>query len=242
MLEVSTISPSTDCIRAFDVDKKGNIIYGGTCDSSSIYRIRKTNGGLFNVNSDRFDYGSYWCGLDGNFYYASLNKTIKKYVIDNAFNITQSDYGSKVFYLTNNAGYKFSLKNYIYIVSESNKICEVYNPSETPREVVFEKLNVSNVTNATSTDNYYFLSGSDSSSKTFLIRVNPEDDSYIHLLPQNEYDVYSFTASEENGVIFNALRMSDGKKVIGKVGINGGAVKMIDEESDVKISYLERIN
>lgn len=36
--------------------------------------------------------------------------------------------------------------------------------------------------------------------------------------------------------------MSDGKKVIGKVGINGGAVTILDEESNAKISYLERIN
>lgn len=36
--------------------------------------------------------------------------------------------------------------------------------------------------------------------------------------------------------------MSDGKKIIGKVGIDGGDVTIIDEESDVEITYLQRIN
>ena len=61
-------------------------------------------------------------------------------------------------------------------------------------------------------------------------------------MPDNNYEVYTFTASETDGITFNALRMSDGKKIIGKVGINGGAVTVIDEESDAQISYLERIN
>ena len=57
-----------------------------------------------------------------------------------------------------------------------------------------------------------------------------------------ENNVFSFTASETDGITFNALRMSDGKKIIGKVGIDGGDVTIIDEESDVEITYLERIN
>lgn len=84
--------------------------------------------------------------------------------------------------------------------------------------------------------------GVDSHGNNFLVQVNPINDSYEHLLPQGVYDVYSFTASETDGITFNALRMSDGKKIIGKVGIDGGDVTIIDEESDVEITYLERIN
>ena len=64
----------------------------------------------------------------------------------------------------------------------------------------------------------------------------------VGYLSNNDYEVYTFTASETDGITFNALRMSDGKKIIGKVGINGGAVTVIDEESNMQINYLERIN
>ena len=36
--------------------------------------------------------------------------------------------------------------------------------------------------------------------------------------------------------------MSDGKRVIGKVDIDSNNLNMIDEENDVEIIYLEKIN
>jgi len=36
--------------------------------------------------------------------------------------------------------------------------------------------------------------------------------------------------------------MSDGKKVLGQVGLDGGAVRILDEEGDAEITYLQRIN
>ena len=261
-LQSTTVSASTDRVSKFDVDWNGNIIYEGslaesTSSPASVRRLKKLNGGLVNLG----DMSSYWIGLDGCIYYCSptihsweydpetgacINSNygypIKKITVDSSFNVSEEIYGyltSGIFSYT--SSYKIDLKNKIYIISGAS-ICEVYNEAGKPRNVLLEALHIKSIASASSSENYYYIMGSDSSNNTFLVRVNPEDDSYIHLLPQNEYDVYSFTASEENGVIFNALRMSDGKKVIGKVGINGGAVKMIDEESDVKISYLERIN
>lgn len=130
----------------------------------------------------------------------------------------------------------------IYIISSSGEICEVYNQSGNPRKVSLAGLEIKTVLDVVSSEHYYYIAGSDKNNNTFLVKINPVDDSYKHLLPLNDYDVYAFTASESDGVIFNALRMSDGKKVIGKVGINGGKITMIDEESNVQVTYLERIN
>jgi hypothetical protein len=123
-----------------------------------------------------------------------------------------------------------------------NSISEVYNPSANPRYVSLAGLTLNSVTAVNSTENFYYIAGTDNSSNTILIKVNPEDDSWTNLLPDNNYEVYTFTASETDGITFNALGMSDGKKIIGKVGINGGEVSVIGEESDAQISYLERIN
>lgn len=257
-----TVSPSTDSVYVFDVDKDGNIIYNGysaSDTSQGIKRIRKANGGLKNVDSI-YNY-NYWVGLDGCIYYLddyqsggwnsttqqyeNSGYTIKKVTIDADYNVSESDYGL----LSNNniyrsSSYKIEIKNRIIIVTtnSSGNIFEVYNQSASPRNFSYAGLTLKSVTAVNSTENFYYIAGTDNSGNTILIKVNPEDDSWTNLLPDNNYEVYTFTASETDGITFNALRMSDGKKIIGKVGINGGAVTVIDEESNAQISYLERIN
>lgn len=244
-LSSQVVSASTDYVTGFDVDANGNLIYTGQIISDnnntsmpSFIRIRKNNGGLKNINDCK---GTYWSGLDGNIYYYGNQQNegypIKKISIDEEYNISESVYG---FLQNTTSGYKLELKNRILMID--NSISEVYNPSANPRYVSLAGLTLKTVTAANSTENFYYIAGTDSSNNTILIKVNPEDDSWTNLLPDNNYEVYTFTASETDGITFNALRMSDGKKIIGKVGINGGAVTVIDEESNAQISYLERIN
>lgn len=133
------------------------------------------------------------------------------------------------------------MKDKIYIIRDS-LISEVYNSNNSPRKVSLTSLQLKSVTAVTSSENYYYVAGLTSTNETVLLKINPDNDSFNHILPENEYEVFSFTASETDGITFNALRMSDGKKIIGQVGINGGEVKILDEESDVEITYLERIN
>ena len=257
ILSAVPVSPSTDSIDFFDVDWNGNLIYDGclTSDMSNrIRRLRKVNGGLLNLSRDS---SAYWIDLDGYICYLGENReaeydtetdsytyyglTIKKLIVDSVYNVTDEVYGyiGGIFWQMNS--YELVLKDRIVIICDG--IYEVYNETGNPRMVTLTpSIDMYTVTAATSTDNFYYIAGMDTNNNTFLIKVNPEDDSYTHLLTQNDYDVYSFTASETDGIVFNALRMSDGKKIIGKVGINGGAVTMIDEESDVEITYLERIN
>ena len=262
-LSATTVSASTDNVNIFDVDWNGNVIYNGYLASGSsnrVNRLKKANGGLVNLSEN----WAYWIGLDGNIYYESddykgdeydsetdsytyYGYSINKITVDSSYNVSDDVYG----YLGQNANffqsgsYKLELQNEILIIdasSNDSKIYEVYNETGTPRVVSLGSLSMKSVTDVTSTENYYYIAGTDTSNNTFLGKIDPTDDSYTNLLLQNDYDVYSFTASETDGIIFNALRLSDGKKVIGKVGINGGDVTMIDEESDVQISYLERIN
>ena len=119
---------------------------------------------------------------------------------------------------------------------------EVYNSNKTPRVVNLNNLVFNTISAVSSTENFYYIAGTDTNNNSFLIKINPENDQYTNLLNKNEYDVLSFTASETEGIIFNALRMSDGKKIIGKVGIDGGTITTIDEEIDSEIYYLQKIN
>ena len=225
-------TPTTDYVNSFEVDDNGNLFYTASMGNDYVKRVKKANGSIQNLSDDFY---CYWKGLDGNIYY-STNGQIKKITIDSSYNLTETVYGN----LSVGGGYLITIKKRIYIIGGG--ISEVYNETDTPRAVELQSLNINKIKAVSSTENFYYVAGADTSNNMFLIKVNPVDDSYTHLLTQNDYDVYAFTASETDGVIFNALRMSDGKKVIGKVGINGGTVTMLDEESDVQISYLERIN
>lgn len=244
-LSSETVTPSTDYVYNFDVDGQGNIIYFAGAAAGDCVRIRKTNGGLKNISVDACYNLKFWIGFDGNIYYCDNDNgcQIKKIVIDNAGNITESlygdinsTYGSVRIY----DGYKLEIKNRIIIIDDSIK--EVYNPSSSPREVSPTGLDLKSVIAVDSTENFYYIAGKDSSGNAFLVKIDPDTDTCSNILADNNYEVYTFTASETDGITFNALRMSDGKKIIGKVGINGGAVTVIDQESDMQISYLERIN
>jgi hypothetical protein len=245
-----SLTPTTDNVTSFDVDSQGNIIYSynqfstnSSVSSSSGFRIRKANGGLYNPNNA----SGFWIDLNGKITYISphttypISNTIKNVIIDNNYNVSEETYGSLSYIFSTYSSYKIELANRILIIS-GNNIYEVFNPSNTPRTVSLNNLTIRNIKSVMATENYYYIAGVDTANNNFFIKVNPLTDAYTQILNGNDYELLSFVASESAGITFNALRMSDGKKVIGKVSINGGTVQILDEESNVQISYLERIN
>lgn len=263
-LTATTVSRSTDKATLFDVDRNGNVIYSGSLESNpaiGFTRLVKKNGGFDNLVKDMY---SYWIGYDGNIYYQAgmddeyywegeydaqtgIRPTsgypIKKLEIDEAYKLNNTLYGyTNLFNYRDAEFYKIDVQNRSYIIySKEAHIAEVYNDSAKPREVVLDSLDIKTITAISVTEKYYYIAGLDSKMDTFLVRIDPLDDTCKFLLPRNEYDVFSFTVSETDGVVFNALRMNDGKTVIGQIGIDGGDVTMIDEEGDVMVTCLERI-
>ena len=56
---------------------------------------------------------------------------------------------------------------------------------------------------------------------------------YLYILPFEYEQIYDFyVISESEGVVFSAKR-SDGVYIVGKVGINGGSVQIIEEGTKV---------
>ena len=223
-LASETVTPSTDYVYSFDVDGQGNVIYYGILSSDSsnyIYRIRKSNGGLYNYAVSGGN--SFWIGN---------------------YNLTQNSYASISERLYTDNAYKIEMrnKNLVLAIDTYGRIFELYNSAANPRQVSPAGLDLKSTIAVDSTENFYYIAGKDSSGNAFLVKIDPDTDTCSNILSNNDYEVYTFTASETDGITFNALRMSDGKKIIGKVGINGGAVTVIDEESNMQINYLERIN
>ncbi|MBQ9280655.1 MAG: hypothetical protein IJ207_00450 [Treponema sp.] len=225
------------------LDKDGFMLYTGRGDSGFYTRVKKTTGSLVPMT---YTY-AFWTGLDGYMYYCEYDSSDKvsiKKIDTTNYEVNIKDYATNLpldFFLEYPYdAYKLTLKNKMYFI-RGTSILEVHNESNTPRVVTLAEINAASVSHVVATENYYYLAGTDTAGKGFLVKVDPTNDTCTNLLSE-DYVMYTFTASEVDGIVFNAMRMSDGKKIIGKVGVNGGAVTIIDEESDAQITYLERIN
>ncbi|HRX16486.1 MAG TPA: hypothetical protein P5123_09235 [Spirochaetota bacterium] len=252
-------TPDIDNVHFFTVDSNGNVIYSASLSSSdgSVYysRIKKTNGGIKDI---LYDYFAHWKGLDGSIYLSGWdnNNTIEKVTVDGAYNVTFSDYitnfyttiNSTDYYMTcGSAGsylFKTADKIVIYETDYPVVMWEVDNGSNSPRAIDISAADISSVISATCSDNYYYIVGKSSGSVNF-IKIDPTDGTTTTLLSSDLYYVTCFSVSSSNQITFNALRYSDGAKIIGKIDANGSGpyiVTIVDESINAEISVLERIN
>lgn len=74
-----------------------------------------------------------------------------------------------------------------------------------------------------------------------LAKMDPDDGTCTDLYTPGEYSVYRMAVSSTNSVTINALRYSDGAKVIANIS-PGGSLTLIDTSLNVQLTALERIN
>jgi len=63
---------------------------------------------------------------------------------------------------------------------------------------------------------------------------------YTVLLPSGDYDIFRMSVSNKGEVTFNAIRMSDGRRVIGSISTTG-ILTILDETLNAEVLILERI-
>jgi hypothetical protein len=251
-------SPSGDDVDFFVVDKDGNAAYEGSPKGypGDFNRIRTAEGSIYDGLFD--DSPDFWLGPDGMIYCVSFVEgeledycIIEKVSINSTTGVpTKSEY-----YAFNVSGevqtlwwsYKLELQDRVIFVKIFDPpynmfVCELYNPTNSARclniTAYFDLLEVYSVV---ASDNFYYLHGSNNSSDSFFVKVDPTDDSYTVLsLSTDEYYLYTWAPSTADELIFNALRMSDGVMVVGKFDVSGN-LTILDEESDVEMVVLERI-
>lgn len=244
-----TFSPGDEHVEGFIVDNDGNAPYYGRqktemSGTRSIYRIMKANGGLYNLPSGTTNF---WVGLDGVGYFLNSSGKIQKMSINSSYSVELKAYGTGAyspFTFSNSQCYYLALKDRILIVDTSQgKIFEVYNPSDLPREINLAGSPISTIKQAIASEEYYYLSGTDSGSNPVLIQVNATDDSWSSLYTAGTYDIYTMSVSNADMLLFNALRMSDGIKVIGNINAthSPAVLSILDEVSNKQMTVLERI-
>ena len=232
-LTSTIVTPSVvDSCYGCDVDDAGNLFWRGYSQTlqEDYARITTAVGLVKPIPT----YSTIWKDLDGKFHFID-GQDVK---MINPETYETEVYGSFADYPNSWADYKVSLKGYTYLMS-SGGILEVYNSTASPRAIDLG-LSITNIYGVACTENYYYIAGKDSSSNCFLIKVAPGGTSYTTILG-NDYQVYAFSASETDGITFNALRNSDMKKVMGKVSINGTGFRELNAEGNTTVTFLERI-
>ena len=119
---------------------------------------------------------------------------------------------------------KVKNKNRIILVEDGSAypfFHEVYNPDT---NIVTTKkasdIGLNKIKFAVSSDDFYYFVGSDENNNCKVVKVDPVTYQYEYLLSDGTYDVYNLSVNDSS-IIFNALRMSDGAIVIGRIDNNG---------------------
>ena len=242
-------SPATDSVSLFVLDNDGNAIYYGSDASyQEISRIRKVTGELINLNL--FEGRVAWVGPDDHFYFFNNDPfdQVEQYDTDEW---EPSFFGGQIGFnngISNLPTYLLEFSDRILVVAYGfNEVYEVYNNPRyihqtTKSELTdsYNKFPFSSIDRVAASSGYYYIVGDDSDGKPLLIKVDYTDDSYVELYTPGLYDIYKLVVSDDDEVTFNALRMSDGAVVIGKINSTGD-LTILDETLESQVIVLERI-
>ncbi|QRO01900.1 hypothetical protein JRI60_24215 [Archangium violaceum] len=236
-------TPVDEEVFGFAVDPAGNVLYAGYSQGDArvkVSRLKKLSGGFFNLPAGMT---SYWVDLEGRFAYWSFDaKHIQRLGIDANNNVSVGDYGTtdiSTYAFSPTSSYQIRTSNRLLLVSTWDaNVQEVYNPSGTPRRV--EGLPLAMVKRVAETGDSYYLSGNDKNGTPLLIKVDATTDAVSNLLPPGEYDVSEMAAAPDGELTFNALRMSDGARIIGRISPSG-TVSVLDATLDARVIVLEPI-
>ena len=199
-------SPETDFVYGFTADRDGNIAYDAVLNDEGLddkYRLKYHGGRLTNT-----DESSIWTGTDGSLYRAEETETYGEYNY-NRIDFDSDGYPSEETMCTaSKAGSRFpiSLNTIQYFVGSSITEINYTDKSVTSYNTGIE------VKDYAASEDFFYLLGDNGN----ILRFEPGTGDTTNIL-SSDYDVYSFSVSSDNCVEFNALRMTDGKKVIGRI-------------------------
>lgn len=232
-LTAQQISATSDTVMYFAADSAGNVLYSGSAD-----RLRKKTGGFYNLPSNLF-----WIGLSNEMFVYD-DETIYELSVSDSGEVSKSPYGTNSIYMFGSPKdfYMFRSGSKILLVgsySDTDQYLEIYNSSGSPK--VISTLPKLTVKAATTQGDFLYIAGEDSDKATRILKVNASDYSYSDLIDSGSYDgIYQLIANDDESIVFNAMRMSDGKDVMAKVS-SSGSVSVVSESDDLQITSLVKL-
>ena len=236
---------------SWSVDDNGNIAYEGRDNvGNGTLRFKSVSNGYSNLpGSTNFSFTMFWQGLDGLIYYfnqSNPGEKIKK-INSNPFSPEDCNVAANALGSAGACGFnnllKAKNKNRMILLADGSaypEFYEVYNSdTNTITRIAAGTVGLQSFKFAFSSDDDYYLVGTNLSHKTTLMKINPTTFEYEEMLTSGIYDIYTACLNGEN-ILFNALRMSDGAIVIGRIA-NDKSVTIIDENLSKPVTVLERI-
>ena len=253
--------PSGQTPSAFEVDPNGNCIYrygqskGVTgSNGTNDIRIRKANGGIYEVKIEGRDNKEFWLGNNGKFYFITYTWNNNYFPKIHQINIDRDNISTKVVWSPSGpesydgVGHMFlSSSQGSYIIKKEKSVVFIdtyYSWGNMDWEFFEDNNSVENIQLPRveegakivySKENYYIAT------KTDLYNTNLRTHVYSKLLNSGEYEVYTISVDADDKLQFSALRLKDGKKIFAEIS-KEGTLKTINEEINKKATVLERIN
>lgn len=222
-LTAKAVNSPTDSALGFLVNPSGAILYCYVTQtvSSYAYRIKSPSGSLTNLPSScgeffletlggNFEYTAYPSGTKGLFSdsVSTTNGSVTTSTITPTATFSANSYGSSSNYVFRLNSEQYVAGNtYLTRVDSSNPLGDIPNYPLTTLSC------------AGSSASEIYLAGNDSNGNPKLIQWDPTN-GFKTILPGSDsvqYDIYSMSVSASGNILFNALRMNDGVKVIGNV-------------------------
>lgn len=237
------ITPITDNVDRFVSSTNGELFYECYSGDYIKYRLRSAGGKLIPFNSY---INIAFRGLDG-----------KLHIFDREClqTVSFSDYGDITLgTITNVQNTMNELEIFFsydkpYLVTLENRILAIDKYS---RALVLDSDNKDDITGNVFdindnmrirdlhyTDSYIYCCG-EIEGNFSLVRIDPYTYSKEVIMQNNDYEIYSFTVLNDETIMFNGLRLSDGKNIIASIEKNG-KFKILDETLNSQESVLERI-
>lgn len=245
---VSSIQSATgDRINLYALDHKGNAAYAGfDSGEHEILRYKKNTGGFEILPGEtNGSHTTFWTDFSGDIYYYNASLTSSIYTrsvlkITDPFELTE--YGTEN--LDIGCGFKTMLKikdkQKIIASGGCTYIYQLYSDDGITRNIPYVTFNLESVKLGGASDNYYYLSGTSTESKAVLVKIDPDTDDFTYII-NGEYDIYKMTVSANDEILFNALRLADGKIVLGRID-DQGQINILDESLEEEIKILARVN
>lgn len=245
-LTAQTISPQTESINGFFANGNGDVLYGyytPPSGSPTGFQIRAAGGSLSNLPGTP---SLAFATPSGTFEYTFYqNSTVGLYSdsVSSAGVVTTTPVAvpePSPFEGYNDAGdFLFTINNEQYIAG-SGYLTRVYSSINNLGLVTGNPLTSFATASASGTTIY--LAGNDSSGNPKLVAYDPTN-GFRTILPGFDgalYSVYSLNVSSSGNILFNALRMSDGTKVIGTVSASG-VTSVVDSTFNATVVSLVQI-
>ncbi len=263
------LTPASDRVQMYVVSGNGELLYRFYRDSGYNYRLRTTSGRLipFSPEDDGqlTKENMAFQGFDGNIHvfdrralYTIQFKADGTYETEDiiyddciekhhahgpAFCENGSCLSNTVYYLTNGWSGPYLVKLHDrYLAISYDGEAMVIDSKNDPSLIKMETHNVTGgmmISQLEYNDSYVYCCGQKNGNYS-LLRINPYTYESEAVVRDNDYEIYSFTVLNDNTIIFNGLRLSDGKTIIASID-NKGGVKVLEEINNYTKITLNRL-